>query len=432
MVVRRAGTGENEAETIRVELRDEHLDEATLRAYAAKKLPPAERLLAIRHLDRCEACARALEGDPLVGTMLGEYRVLAPLSRGGMSAIYRGEQPTIGKQVAIKVLLPHVLGDPEQLRRLLGEARAVNAIHHPNIIDIFSFGSLPDGGQYFVMELLEGQSAMAWVEEKGRFNAGEVLTVLEQTMAALAAAHARNVLHRDLKPSNLFITTLADQSWHVTVLDFGLAKQLGGTNATNPDLVVGTPGYMAPEQIRGEPLTAACDLYAMGCVAWALLTAEEAFEFETAQDLMYKHLEESHPPLSEAAPDCPPELAGLVHRLLEKDPKKRPASAREVLSELARLRVDLRGVETMKLPVLKGSSATRPSGRGAVSAATKPDRPKVGQTTKPDRPSVAQATEQELAKVELVPREEKGRPPWLLIGGVLFGIVLLGLLIRFL
>ena len=417
MAVRRDDT---EAETIRVELSDEHLDAATLRAYAAKSLGPAERLQALRHLDRCESCSQALKGDPLVGTMLGEYRVLAPLSRGGMSAIYRGEQPTIGKAVAIKVLLPHVLGDPEQLRRLLGEARAVNAIHHPNIIDIFSFGSLPDGGQYFVMELLEGRSAMAWVQEKGRFNAGEVLTVLEQTMAALAAAHARNVLHRDLKPSNLFITTLADQSWHVTVLDFGLAKQLDGTNATNPDLVVGTPGYMAPEQIRGEPLTPACDLYAMGCVAWALLTAEEAFEAETGQDLMYKHLEESHPPLSEAAPDCPPQLAALVHRMLEKAPKKRPASARAVLTELARLRVELRGEETAKLPVLKERPASVP---------TKNDRPKLGVPTRRDRPMVQQATEREL---EQVPPTRSGLPVvWILVlGAALLGLAALLFLLR--
>lgn len=407
MAVRRDSTAAPaEAETIRVELRDEHLDQATLRAFAQRTLGPGEKLMATRHLDRCATCAAALEAeparDPLVGTMLGEYRVLAPLSRGGMSAIYRGEQPTIGKAVAIKVLLPHVGSDLEQLRRLLGEARAVNAIHHPNIIDIFSFGSLPDGGQYFVMELLEGKSAMAWVQEKGRFNAGEVLTVLEQTMAALAAAHARGVLHRDLKPSNLFISTLADSSWHVTVLDFGLAKQLGSTNTTSPDLVVGTPGYMAPEQIRGQPLTPACDLYAMGCVAWALLTAEEAFEADTATELSFKHLEESHPPLSEAAPDCPPELAALVHRLLEKNPEARPASAKAVLTELARLRVDLRGVETAKMPVLE----TRPSKKVA-------------------RKVVMPATVQELAPVP-PPR----RFPWLWLGAAVLGLALLGLLIN--
>ncbi|MFT3711574.1 MAG: protein kinase [Archangium sp.] len=366
-------------------LRDAHLEESEFIEFSHHLMSPEERQAAVRHLDSCTRCREVLaelhrdsDGsgstkltDPMLGRTLGEYRVEEALSRGGMGAVYRGVQPMIGKKVAIKVLLPEAADDPDQMDRLLAEARAVNAIRHPNIIDIFSFGSLPDGKHYFIMALLDGLPLNELQREKGKLTPGEVMTILEQSMSALGAAHAAGVIHRDLKPANLFVTTLPDHSWHVTVLDFGLAKRLGASSSTSPNLVMGTPGFMAPEQIRGQKLSHKVDLYAMGVVAWVLLTGQEPFTANSFVDLMVKHLEEPLPPLARLVPDCPPGLVTLIERLLAKRPDARPNSALEVQQELQRLRKDkdFAGRETMKQqppPVVSLESLQKPHVRQQV------------------------------------------------------------------
>ncbi|PZR07392.1 MAG: serine/threonine protein kinase [Archangium gephyra] len=343
-------------------VRETHLEESELIDFSMNTMEPDDRVAAVQHLDSCSRCREVLSelhrdiggstrlADPLLGRMLGEYLVSEALSRGGMGAVYRGEQPVIGKKVAIKVLLPDAAEDPEQMNRLLEEARAVNAIRHPNIIDIFSFGSLPDGKHYFIMELLDGLPLNELLAEKGRLTPGEVVIVLDQTMSALGAAHSAGVIHRDLKPANLFVTTLPDHSWHITVLDFGLAKRLGASSSTSPNLVMGTPGFMAPEQIRGQTITPRTDLYAMGVVAWLLLTGEEPYNADSIVDLMMRHLEDPLPDLSRLAPETPPALVQLISRLLSKRPDQRPASAMEVRAELQRLRKTMEGRETVKTP----------------------------------------------------------------------------------
>jgi serine/threonine-protein kinase len=200
------------------------------------------------------------------------------------------------------------------------------------------------------MELLDGLPLSELVRERGRLTAGEVITVLDQTMSALSAAHGQGIIHRDLKPANLFVTTLPDKSWHVTVLDFGLAKRLGASSSTSPNLVMGTPGFMAPEQIRGQKIGPATDLYAMGVVAWIMLTGEEPFRADSFVDLMLKHLQHVLPSLARAAPDCPAPLAGLVERLLAKRPADRPQSAQAVREELHRIKRGLDGHQTVRTP----------------------------------------------------------------------------------
>jgi hypothetical protein len=150
--------------------------------------------------------------DPLIGVKLGEYTVLDQLGAGGMGIVYRGEQPLIGKQVAIKVLRPELASDPRQVQRLVDEARAVNAVHHPGLINIFSFGETPDGAKYFVMDLLEGQSLEELLISRGRLKAWEAVPILEGACAALDAAHGAGVIHRDLKPSNIFLVDLPDHT----------------------------------------------------------------------------------------------------------------------------------------------------------------------------------------------------------------------------
>jgi serine/threonine-protein kinase len=335
-------------------LRETHLEEHEFVEFANHLLSPEDRDSVLGHLDACAQCREKLTelhaddghgstklSDPLLGRTLGEYKVEAALARGGMGAVYRGVHPVIGKKVAIKVLLPASAEEPDVMNRLLEEARSVNAIHHPNIIDIFSFGDLPDGRHYFVMELLDGLPLNELHRELGAFTPAQVITVLEQSMSALSAAHAAGVVHRDLKPANLFVSTLPDQSWHVTMLDFGLAKRLGASSSTSPNMVMGTPGFMAPEQIRGQGVTARTDLYAMGVVAWVLLTNREPFEAPGFVDLMMKHLNEPLPSLKALSPTCPAALVKLIERLLEKKPEARPQSATEVLAELQQIKKDL-------------------------------------------------------------------------------------------
>ncbi|GMU60778.1 MAG: hypothetical protein AMXMBFR34_25410 [Myxococcaceae bacterium] len=362
-------------------LREEHLEEAELLEFSNNQLAAGQRQDVLAHLDVCGRCREVLSAmhddsggvtklsDPLIGQLLGEYRVEQALSRGGMGVVYRGVQPVIGKRVAIKVLLADVADDPDVMHRLLEEARAVNAVRHPNIIDIFSFGTLPDGRHYFVMELLDGQPLNEVLHRQERLGVGQVLTVLDQSMAALAAAHAAGVVHRDLKPANIFVTTLPNQSWHITVLDFGLAKRLGASTTTSPNLVMGTPGYMAPEQIRGQKVTPASDLYAMGVVAWVLLTGEEPYSADSFVDLMMQHLDAPLPSLRALAPECPPLLATLVGRLLAKRPEERPGSALEVQSELQRIRQSLIGKDTLKAPspLVALDQLLKPATRQAVS-----------------------------------------------------------------
>ncbi|MBL8913744.1 MAG: protein kinase [Archangium sp.] len=396
-------------------LRDAHLEESEFIEFSNNLMEASARQAALRHLDTCQRCREVLSElhrdddghgstklkDPLLGRMLGEYRVEDALSRGGMGVVYRGVHPVIGKKVAIKVLLPEAAADPDQMDRLLAEARAVNAIRHPNIIDIFSFGTLPDGKHYFVMELLDGEPLNELLREKGRLSAPEVMVVIEQTMAALAAAHAANVIHRDLKPANLFVSTLPDKSWHVTVLDFGLAKQLGVSSSTAPNLVMGTPGYMAPEQIRGQKLSPKVDLYAVGAVAWVLLTGREPFEANSFVDLMVKHLEEPLPSLARAAPDCPSALVQLVEKLLAKRPEQRPSSALEVQQTVLRMRKELHGRETMKNippPMVPLDQLQKPHVRAAAPTVPAGDIEKTQPRDGPRLPEPARAVKRKTAR----------------------------------
>ena len=295
--------------------------------------------------------------DPLVGRTLGEFVVRERLAMGGMGVLYRGENPVIGKAVAIKVLHEQMARDPNLVHRLLGEARAVNAIRHPNIVDIYSFGQLEDHRHYIVMELLDGESLAGMLRQRIRLEPHEVLIVLEQSLSALEAAHAAGVIHRDLKPENIFVDPRRD-GWLVTLLDFGAAKQQGSPNFTDPDLVIGTPSYMSPEMIKGdEELTGKADIYAMGVVAWYLLTGRQPFGGNSSVEVMRAHIEAPIPSLQAARSSAPPvpgsttliapEVERLVTKMMAKSPAQRPTAA-EARREVKALRRQLAVVPTVR------------------------------------------------------------------------------------
>ncbi len=268
------------------------------------------------------------------GQMVGEYQVEGLLGEGGMGRVYAAIHPLIAKRVAIKVLRPELSDDPSAVERFVREARSVNQIGHPNIVDIFAFGALPDGRHYFVMEWLQGESLRARLS-RGALSLVDALGVLDAIASALGAAHAAGIVHRDLKPDNVFMASNG-----VKLVDFGIAKLLGndpGTDRTATGALIGTPAYVSPEQARGELVDTRSDLYALGAVAFEVLTGERVFRANTAAEMVARHLFETPRTVRELRPDVRPALDALITALLAKEMKDRPSLA-EVRETLARTR----------------------------------------------------------------------------------------------
>lgn len=273
--------------------------------------------------------------DRLIGQKLGDYVVQELIAKGGMGAVYRGVQPLIGKQVAIKVLLSPGPAELNYAQRMLEEARTVNAIGHPNIIDIFNFGELPDGRPWLVMEYLDGLSVSQWVRARTDPEppTARIVEILIQICAALDAVHAVGVVHRDLKPANVMLTNLAAPQPRVKVLDFGFAKSRDATLRTSPDMVLGTPGYMSPEQIQAIGATPQSDLYALGLVAYFMLTGLDAYADKSPIAILQLQLHKE-PASLKGRPGVPDALAQLIADLTRISPALRPTSARQVRSQL--------------------------------------------------------------------------------------------------
>ncbi|MBK7862373.1 MAG: serine/threonine protein kinase [Archangiaceae bacterium] len=306
-------------------------------------------------------------GSGLIGTRVGEYDVLRRLGVGGMGAVYEGLQPVIGKRVAIKVLHPHLAEQPDVLQRFEIEARSVNRIGHRGIIDIFSFGQLDDGSSYFVMELLEGRSFEQVLNEDGALGLSRALRYFAEILDAVGAAHEADVIHRDLKTSNLFLVenTRGRGRAFVKVLDFGIAKL-----QSQPDLtrtrggMMGTPQYMAPEQVLGQPIGPRTDIYALGLVLFELLTGKKPFGAADSLVMMRKQVQEVPPLVSSLAATTPAEVDSLVAQMLEKLPEKRPASC-DALYEQVLVLLAKYGTDTLP-PARNADEVTeleRPSGK---------------------------------------------------------------------
>jgi serine/threonine protein kinase len=246
------------------------------------------------------------------GTQVGEYVIERKLGEGGMGSVYAGVQPLIGKQVAIKVVAAMWARNQQVTKRFLEEARAVNQIRHPHIIDIFSFGILPDGRPYFVMEFLQGES-LEDALVTGHVTGREVILLMRQLCDALAAAHAAGFVHRDLKPENLWIARLPNQEVSLKILDFGIAKNLSVPNAkmTVDGQILGTAQYMAPEQAMGSTVDGRADVYALGVILYRILTGALPFDGESAYAVVTKHVTEPPLPLSRLRP-IEPALEAVV------------------------------------------------------------------------------------------------------------------------
>jgi Tol biopolymer transport system component len=303
----------------------------------------------------------------LIGTSLGHFRITALLGEGGMGAVYRAEDRKLGREVAIKVLPADFAQDADRLERFEREARAVASLSHPNILAIHDFGTA-EGITYAVTELLEGETLRERLD-RAALPARKAADIARQVAQGLAAAHDQGVVHRDLKPDNLFLT----RDGRVKILDFGLAKveaeSVGEavteaptqTQHTDPGTVLGTVGYMAPEQVRGEPADARSDIFSLGVVLYEMLTGERAFQAASRIETMTAILKEDPPEIDPTAHPVPAALQRILYRCLEKAPAERFQSARDLAFALSSA----------------GESSTSASGIAVEAAA--PAQPATGQ-----------------------------------------------------
>jgi serine/threonine protein kinase len=312
-----------------------------------------------------EAFANA-DAELRAGDVVGEYQVEKKLGEGGFGAVYRAVHPLIGKTAAIKVLNRQYSSNPQMVSRFIAEARAVNQIRHRNIIDIFSFGALPDGRQYYVMELLEGMPFDAYVDQHVRIAPETAMPILRAVARALDAAHQHGIVHRDLKPENIYLVFDEDGVPQPKLLDFGIAKLLtegSGGHKTRTGTPMGTPFYMSPEQCRGQKIDSRTDVYSFGCVCFQVLTGKLPFDGDAVMDILVKHMTAPAPRLSEIAPDLRPELDAPLLRMLDKDPEKRPQSVGAAMDEL--LRAGKAAGYNVPTPVGAAPSSSVPSGGAA-------------------------------------------------------------------
>ncbi|HEX8440872.1 serine/threonine-protein kinase, partial [Archangium sp.] len=282
--------------------------------------------------EQCETLAASLpppetETDTLLGTCIGSFRLTRRLGQGGMGTVYLGEHEGIGSRVAIKLLHRRLAGSPHVLRRFHMEARAVNLIGHENIVNIIDINPAPPR-PYLVMEYLEGEPLSALLA-RGPVPAEVAVSLISQVCDALEATHARGIVHRDLKPENLFLLQRGHGPAFVKVLDFGIAKLLDeelGTDTGEGD-IIGSADYMAPEQSRGEPVDGRTDLYALGVIAYQLVTGRRPFEEKSLTALLLAHQSKKPQPPTAHRRDIPPALSTLILRALAKDPEERFPSA---------------------------------------------------------------------------------------------------------
>ena len=273
------------------------------------------------------------------GATLGDYRVEKMIGSGGMGVVFEAVHPLIGKRAAIKILKKELCTDPGTLERFVDEARVVNQIGHPNIVDVFAFGELPDGRSYFVMELLAGETLRTRLS-RAPMTLDQVVAVARPLSRALESAHGKGVVHRDLKPDNIFLVAGAEEYPTVKLLDFGVAKLARSDHRlekTATGALVGTPQYIAPEQAKGYTIDHRADIYALGGILFEMLTRRPPFVADNAMEVVAKHLMEAPVRPSTLVRGVPAELDAIIVRMLAKDPAQRPSLA-ELVGLLDRIR----------------------------------------------------------------------------------------------
>ena len=257
----------------------------------------------------------------LIGQTLGKYHILEEIGRGGMGVVYKAHDTVLDRLVAIKVLAPHLTWDQEFVQRFLREARSAARIEHPHIVTIYDVAQA-QGHHFIAMKYLEGRSLAEIIRREGPLPPERAAHLLAQIAQALDYAHARNLIHRDVKPGNVIVSPQD----HATLTDFGVARSLEGTRLTQSGVMVGTPAYMSPEQVKGQPVGPTTDVYALGVVAYEMLGGRPPFEGDTPH-VLYAHAHEKPQSLPQVNPKITPAVGVVVHKALAKEPGKRYDSA---------------------------------------------------------------------------------------------------------
>ena len=276
--------------------------------------------------------ANSEELELLRATTLGEYEILGELGRGGMATVYAAHDIALDRRVAIKVISPSLGASPALVERFRREARTAASLSHPNIIPIYSVRHA-DRLLYFVMKHVDGRPLDSILRETGALPVPTVQAILGQVAGAVGYAHRHGVVHRDIKPGNILID---DEGWCV-VTDFGIAKVAESEGLTTSGMMVGTPAYMSPEQCLSNNISGASDQYALGVVAYEMLTGRLPFPGTSMMSVMYAHVHVPVPAIEELRTECPPELAGAVMRMLAKEPGDRWPSIEEAVAALGQL-----------------------------------------------------------------------------------------------
>ncbi len=278
--------------------------------------------------------------DTLLGRQFGNYVVRQKLGEGGMGSVYLAEHPAIGKKVALKILHAEFAANHDVATRFFNEAKAVNDIQHPNIVDVVDYGVIQDAGSgtslvYFIMEFLAGQSLTDLVRREAPMAPERVLTICIQIADALSASHNRGIVHRDLKPDNVMLLQRGRERDFVKVLDFGIAKLTGnqaGSSRTRTGIVMGTPSYMSPEQCEGRGnIDHRTDIYALGIVMYEMITGRVPFVGEGYGEILIQHLTATPPPPSTIRGLIPPHVEQIVMKALEKRPENRYPTMEEFM-----------------------------------------------------------------------------------------------------
>jgi eukaryotic-like serine/threonine-protein kinase len=312
--------------------------------------------------------------------MLGEFRILRRLGRGGMAVVYLAEQTSLARQVALKVLRKEKLADETYIKRFKTEATAAAALSHPNIIQVYLIGEV-DGIHYIAQEYVKGMNLREYLLRKGTPRLDVALHIMKQVASALHAAHSAGIVHRDVKPENIMLTRKGDAK----IADFGLAQltqQGERLNLTQEGVTMGTPMYMSPEQVSGAKLDSRSDLYSFGVTCYHMLSGSAPFRGRTAISVALQHVKQKPEALSKSRPDLPAELCRIVHKMMAKDPLERYQSAQGLLKDLKRLAPDLPEQGEEHEPEAPLAPEERSSGllqRCALAVWRLPDRPRAYQ-----------------------------------------------------
>ena len=339
----------------------------------------------------------------MIGTVIGgRYTIRAPVGEGGMATIYRAHDSQLDRDVAVKILRPQYGRDPGFAARFRQEARSAGSLNHPNIVSVYDYGTDGDA-HYIVMQLVEGRDLASVLREDGRLSPNEAARIAAETASALETAHRRGIVHRDIKPGNILLTDDGD----VRVTDFGIARAVSEASMTITGTTLGSVHYFSPEQARGDEVTGASDVYALGIVLYEMLTLRRPFEGDSAAGVALKRLSEDPQPPSVYDRSLPPGLVAIVMRALERDPAARFASAGELAQALQAWQRD----------------------PGGMPVAFPPPRPPAGEPTIYMPPPASRVQQVNVAPPRPRYEEEESRgQPWWIWLLVLLALAMLGII----